>query len=180
MYKGVMDEARCGVTSQLVNGCAAHASRRLLTCHLIYQLVRQPQCHLKEDIPMSFKFVTSDAQSNIYTVTDTGDLLYYRDEARNGTSQRSYGGAGQKIGEGWGDFLHVFSGGDGIIYAIASNGDLLYYRDEARNGTSQWSYGGVGQKIGEGWAFFPEVFSGGGGVIYAIPADGFLLFYKDE
>ena len=34
MYKGVMDEARCGVTSQLVNGCAAHASRRLLTRHL--------------------------------------------------------------------------------------------------------------------------------------------------
>jgi len=29
-----MDEARCGVTSQLVNGCAAHASRRLLTRHL--------------------------------------------------------------------------------------------------------------------------------------------------
>jgi hypothetical protein len=29
-----MDEARCGVTSQLVHGCAAHASRRLLTRHL--------------------------------------------------------------------------------------------------------------------------------------------------
>ncbi len=129
---------------------------------------------------MSFKFVTSDAQSNIYTVTDTGDLLYYRDEARNGTSQRSYGGAGQKIGEGWGDFLHVFSGGDGIIYAIASNGDLLYYRDEARNGTSQWSYGGVGQKIGEGWGDFLHVFSGDGGIIYAVTYDGDLLYYRDE
>ncbi len=29
-----MDEARCGATSQLVNGCAAHASHRLLTRHL--------------------------------------------------------------------------------------------------------------------------------------------------
>ena len=26
IYKVVMDEARCGATSQLVNGCAAHAS----------------------------------------------------------------------------------------------------------------------------------------------------------
>ena len=32
-----MDEARCGATSQLVNGCAAHSSRRVLTRHLIYQ-----------------------------------------------------------------------------------------------------------------------------------------------
>jgi hypothetical protein len=34
IYKLVMDEVRCGGTSQLVNGCAAHSSRRLLTRHL--------------------------------------------------------------------------------------------------------------------------------------------------
>ena len=34
---------------------------------------------------MSFKFVTADDQSNIYAVPDNGDLLCYRDEARDGT-----------------------------------------------------------------------------------------------
>ena len=34
---------------------------------------------------MSFKFVTADDQSNIYAIPDNGDLLYYRDEARDGT-----------------------------------------------------------------------------------------------
>ncbi|HEX2913338.1 MAG TPA: N,N-dimethylformamidase beta subunit family domain-containing protein [Chloroflexia bacterium] len=129
---------------------------------------------------MSFKFITSDNQSVIYAVTESGDLLYYRDEARDGTSQWSFGGTGQKIGSGWGDFQQIFAGDDGIIYAIASNGDLLFYRDEARNGTSQWSFGGAGQKIGSGWNSFSRVFSGGDGVIYAITASGDLLFYKDE
>ncbi|SRR6266568_1721397 len=31
IYRRVMDEARCGAASQMVNGCAAHSSRRLLT-----------------------------------------------------------------------------------------------------------------------------------------------------
>jgi len=53
---------------------------------------------------MSFKFVTSDNQSIIYAVIDGGDLLYYRDEARNGTARWSFGGTGQKIGNGWGVF----------------------------------------------------------------------------
>ena len=129
---------------------------------------------------MSFKFVSSDNQSIISAVTDIGDLLYYRDEARNGTISWSFGGAGQRIGNGWGNFLHVFSGDDGIIYAIAANGDLLYYRDEARNGTAHWSFGGTGQKIGNGWNSFTTVFSGGNGIIYAIAANGDLLYYRDE
>ncbi|MFD6442841.1 tachylectin-related carbohydrate-binding protein [Peribacillus sp. NPDC060186] len=100
---------------------------------------------------MSFKFVTSDNQSIIYAIEQNGDLLYYRDLARNGTSRWDYNGAGQRIGTGWGGFRHVFSGGDGIIYAIEQDGDLLYYRDLARNGTPSWAYNGVGQRIGTGW-----------------------------
>lgn len=129
---------------------------------------------------MSFKFVTSDTQGNVYAVTDSGDLLYYRDEARNGTSQWSFGAAGQKIGSGWEHFLNVFAGEDGIIYAIAPNGNLLYFRDEARNGTAQWAFDGIGQKIGTGWLAYSKVFSGGDGIIYAITATGDLLYYRDE
>jgi N,N-dimethylformamidase len=129
---------------------------------------------------MSFKFITSDNQSNVYAVTEGGDLLYYRDEARDGTSRWANGGAGQKIGSDWGHFLHVFAGDDGIIYTVAPNGNLLYFRDQARNGTSQWANGGIGQKIGDGWNSFLKIFSGGDGVIYAVASNGDLLFYRDE
>src|SRR3954466_12284271 len=97
---------------------------------------------------MSYKLITSDYEGHIYVVAENGDLLFYHDEARNGTSQWAYGGEAQKIGSGWGNFRRIFAAESGIIYAIAQNGDLFYYRDEARNGTLQWSYGGAGQKIG--------------------------------
>jgi hypothetical protein len=122
----------------------------------------------------------SDDQSNIYAVTEEGDLLYYRDDARDGTVRWAYDGVGQKISTGWGDFLHVFSGGNGIIYAAAPNGDLFYYRDEARDGTAQLANGGVGQKIGSRWCHFLDVFSGGDGIIYTVAQNGDLLYFRDE
>ena len=103
---------------------------------------------------MSFRFISGDDQGNIYAVTEHGDLLYYRDKARNGTESWAHGGVGQRIGTGWGDFVEVFCGDDGVIYAVKENGDLLYYRDEARNGTAAWAFGGVGQKIGSGATVF--------------------------
>src|SRR3954469_12140143 len=56
---------------------------------------------------MSFRFITGDDQGNIYAVTEHGDLVYYRDKARNGTRSWAYGGVGQRIGTGWGDFVQV-------------------------------------------------------------------------
>lgn len=131
---------------------------------------------------MSFKFITCDNQSNIYAVSNDGNLLYYRDQSRNGTPQWAHGGTGQNIGSEWGHFLDVFSGDDGIIYTIAPNGNLLYFRDEARNGTTQWANGAIGQKIGigSGWSAFSKVFSGGDGIIYAIASTGDLLYFRDE
>jgi N,N-dimethylformamidase len=112
-------------------------------------------------------------------VTDHGDLLYYRDTTRNGTGSWAEG-MGRRIGKGWGDFLEVFSGGDGILYAVKENGDLLYYRDLARNGQARWAFGGVGQKIGSGFASFARLFSGGDGIIYAVALNGGLYFFRDE
>jgi hypothetical protein len=103
------------------------------------------------DDQMNFKFVTADDQSNIYACPDNGDLLYYRDEARDGTARWAFNGTGQKIGSGWGDFTHLVSGGDGVLYAITPNGSLLFYQDMATNGTSNWAHAGAGQTIGSGW-----------------------------
>jgi Tachylectin len=129
---------------------------------------------------LSFRFVTGDEQGNVYAVTEHGDLLYYRDRTRDGTGSWADVGVGRRIGAGWGDFLDVFSGGDGILYAVKPNGDLLYYRDLARNGQSRWAFGGVGQKIGSGFASFARLFSGGDGIIYAVALNGGLYFFRDE
>jgi hypothetical protein len=129
---------------------------------------------------MSFQFIFADEEGSIYAVANNGDLLYYHDQARNGTSNWAFGGVGQKIGEGWGNFRHAFSGGDGIIYAVSPAGDLLYYRDQARNGTWNWAFDAIGQKIGEGWGNFRHVFSGGDGIIYAVTPAGDLLYYRDQ
>ena len=49
---------------------------------------------------MSFRFVLADQDGSIYAVAENGDLLYYRDQARNGTANWAFGGVGQKIGDG--------------------------------------------------------------------------------
>ena len=72
---------------------------------------------------MSFKEVTGGEQGVIYAVTDGGDLLFFRDPAQDGTGSLAFGGVGQKIGDGWAGFVHVFSGGNGVIYAVAQNGE---------------------------------------------------------
>jgi hypothetical protein len=100
---------------------------------------------------MSFKFVTGDNQGIIYAINQAGDLLFYRDLARNGTANWAFNGVGQAIGTGWSAFTELFSGGLGIIYAISPEGSLLYYQDQAQNGTARWAYNGQGQRIGSGW-----------------------------
>jgi hypothetical protein len=126
-----------------------------------------------------FRHVITDNGGTIYTVTTDGDLLFFKDRARNGTSDWAFDGQGQVIGFGWADFRHVFAGGDGIIYAITTDGDLLFYKDLARDGTQSWAFDGIGQPIDIGWAVFSQASSGGEGVIYGLTPDGFLLFYKD-
>ena len=49
---------------------------------------------------MSFKFVTADDLSIFYAVADNSVLLFYRDEARDGTAEWAFDGTGQKLGSG--------------------------------------------------------------------------------
>jgi N,N-dimethylformamidase len=126
-----------------------------------------------------FLHVFSGDEGIIYAIQQDGTLLYYKDLARNGTSNFDFYGSGQPIGSGWQNFLHVFSGGAGIIYAIQQDGTLLYYQDLVRNGSSKWKFCGTGQPIGNGWQNFRHVFGGEEGIIYAIQQDGTLLYYRD-
>jgi hypothetical protein len=122
------------------------------------------------------KIVFSDRNGAIYAVSREGDLLFGRDNNRDGTGDvglRSVIGKG-----GWADLLNVFSGGDGIIYGISRDGNLLFGRDNNRDGTGDV---GLRSVIGKGgWADLLNVFSGGDGIIYGISRDGNLLFGRDN
>ncbi len=137
------------------------------------------RCHPVEDA-MGFHFLTGDTDGVVYAGGPDGSLVYYRDEARDGTPRWSNAGSGQPIGTGWADYTKVFTAGQGIIYAIAPNGDLLFFKDLARNGTMDWANGGIGQRIGVGWEAFTQVVNGDDGVIYAVLGNGDLLYFKDR
>lgn len=119
----------------------------------------------------------------ILAVKKSGELLWYRDLARDGTS-RWDPLSGNQIGFGWQVFERIFSGGTGIIYAIRPSGELLWYQDLKRDGTngpsgsSGW-HSNSGSQIGVGWDKFDQVLSIGGGIIYAVKPTGELLWYQD-
>ena len=108
-----------------------------------------------------------------------GRLLWWR---HVGHADGSFRWEGPKtVGTGWGEFKHVFSGGDGIIYAVepavdptnlvfdkptaGSGGRLLWYRHVGReDGSFHWE---GAKTVGTGWGKLEHVFAGDG-VIYAI------------
>jgi len=130
---------------------------------------------------MTILLVDCDEQSNFYAATETGQLNFYQDQARNGTGIWAFGGQPQQIGQGWQDIRQLICGDGGVIYAIDAKGRLLYYKDLARNGTGIWAFGGVAQVLSDsGWNEYARVFSGGGGILYAIGTNGDLFYYRDE
>jgi hypothetical protein len=48
-----------------------------------------------------FTHLVSGGDGILYASTPDGSLLFYRDMARDGTSNWAYGGTGQTIGSGW-------------------------------------------------------------------------------
>lgn len=126
--------------------------------------------------------VTGTLAGGFYVLVDdrnaaweTGQLLFYRDWTRNGTGDVNTPAV---IGlGGWQEFIHLFSGQNGVIYAVNPQGQLLFYRDWHRDGTGDVSSPSV---IGlGGWQSMKHLFSGDNGVIYAVDEQGRLLFYRD-
>jgi N,N-dimethylformamidase len=129
----------------------------------------------------------------LYAITSAGELIFYRDCARDGSNAPDgtsgwAPGSGNQIDAGWSAFRHVVSGGGGVIYAVTERGDLLWYRDDARDGTngprgsSGWAAASR-SRVGGGWDFFLHVFAGEAGVLIACPAREYgprLRRYRDR
>jgi hypothetical protein len=138
-----------------------------------------------------FRHVFSGGEGILYAIRETGELLWYRDDLRDGSNGASgergwAASSGQQIGTGWTGFRHVFSGGSGAIYAIRETGELLWYRDDLRDGSNgagaERGWGpNSGAQIGVAWNF-PAVLSpgAGDGLIYAITDTADLLWYRDD
>src|SRR5215210_2249783 len=99
---------------------------------------------------MAFHFLTGDTDGVVYAGAPDGSLIFYKDEARDGTPRWANAGSGQTLGTGWADFSKVFTAGQGRLYAVAPNGDSVFFKDLARGGTVNWQAGGAGQRIGVG------------------------------
>lgn len=115
----------------------------------------------------------------IYTITNSGKLLWSRHDGRfTGSQTWANGGKLTVIGTNWHKYIHVFSGGDGVIYAITTDGRMLWYRHSGwLDGTNKWA-ASSGVQVGKGWTGAIKVFSGGNGVIYSIMSSGLLRWHR--
>jgi hypothetical protein len=93
----------------------------------------------------------------IYGVAGDGALLWYQHKGSKDGDGDAWDGPKQ-VGEGWQDFKHVFSGGDGIVYAIQKDGKLLWYRHKGhKDGGDATTWDGPNQ-VGVGWQDLRPVF----------------------
>jgi hypothetical protein len=127
----------------------------------------------------------------LYGIQDNGDLMWYQHLGREDGTFRWEGP--KKVGNGWGAFTNVFSGGDGIIYAVEAvvgglsaiygqrpapktGGNLIWYRHVGqKDGSFRWE---GPKKVGTGWSGLRQVFYGGDGIIYAIQENGDLMWCR--
>ena len=153
------------------NGTGDVGNPSLISRTSLFSLDTLPNWH-------RFTHVFSDGNGAIYAVNPEGQLLFFRDELRNGLDDINVA-APAVIGlGGWQGMKFIFSGGPGIIYAVNGQGQLLFYRDNTQNGTGDVDTPSV---IGlGGWQQFSRVFYGGNDIIYAVNAQGQLLFYRDK
>ena len=128
---------------------------------------------------MGIRLITADSTGCIYALTDTGDLLFYKDEARDGTPRWLNGGVASTVGTGF-DYARLIADDNGVLYAFAADGSLSYFRDLSQDGTENWANGGAAQALGDGWDGFGTVISGGQGRFYAVDDQGDLYYFRDN
>ncbi|MGE3798490.1 MAG: tachylectin-related carbohydrate-binding protein [Thermomicrobiales bacterium] len=130
----------------------------------------------------------------IFGVSQNGDLRWYR-YSGNGESDRSGAlgwapNSGNRVGNGWANFLHVMGCGDGVVMAIQPSGELLWYQYDGNgeddvSGASGW-HANSGNPIGRGWQNFQHVFatpqqgpvSSARLTVWAVAQNGDLLWYS--
>jgi hypothetical protein len=129
----------------------------------------------------------------IYGIDSNGDLRWYRYSGQGEQDPSGSKGwdpnSGNRVGNGWQNFLFVMGCGDGVILAINPDGDLLWYQydgdgEDDPSGSIGW-HPNSGNPIGNGWQNFLHVFvtpregrfSSSRLTVYAVADDGDLRWY---
>lgn len=121
------------------------------------------------------------APAYIYALANdsAGSLKWYR---HDGATTGKFDWQGPRvINTAWGNFKHIFPGGDGRIYVITSRGVLVLYQHAGfdiglgKDDPNGWL---PSQQLATGWDNVTHAFSTGEGVVYTITADGKLKWYK--
>ncbi|WP_394752449.1 tachylectin-related carbohydrate-binding protein [Crenothrix sp.] len=115
----------------------------------------------------------------IYLIDNKGQLLWSRYDSKfTGSQQWLNPNKMTVIGNGWQNYQHVFSGGDGVIYALTTDGNMRWFRHTGwQDGSNKWA-AGSGKQISKGWQGTAKIFSGGDGVIYSIIKGGRLRWHR--
>jgi hypothetical protein len=94
---------------------------------------------------------SGDGKSDVMAVSKDGGLYLYRGNGRGG-----FAAAGQRIGNGWGNFISVISAGGDFsgdhktdLLAVNDAGNLILFRGNGRGG-----FAAAGQTIGKGWGIY--------------------------
>lgn len=128
----------------------------------------------------SIRTIFAGSSGVFYIVNNSGQLLWYRDLANDGTVNLdpNSGTVISDVDTDFSQYIWVAGGGDGVIYAADEIGNLLWFKDCANNGTPGWWAKNSGTIIRRGITSSEPLnavpfYSGGDGVIYFPSTSGF-------
>nr|WP_249159801.1 tachylectin-related carbohydrate-binding protein [Bradyrhizobium tropiciagri] len=131
-------------------------------------------------VPSGQLFAGSDGV--LYVLTPSGQILWYRDVANNGTSGWDPN-SGNVIGTvELPQYAQVVLGGDGVMYAIDKSNNLFWFKNWTDNGTTPaWSAAKSASNIWPGFwqSSYRSLIPGGDGVLYVLDSAGNLHWFRD-
>jgi hypothetical protein len=132
-----------------------------------------------KDLTKFRKFVIAD-QGVFYTFQDP--LVFWNRHSNYLGGQEGVT-APKPVGweRGFGDYVRVFAGGDGIIYGVTADGRLHWMRHAGHASGSDAPGSFLGPlPIASGFGTYTHVFSAGDGIIYGLTSAGELHWYKQR
>jgi hypothetical protein len=126
----------------------------------------------------SFNTIVAGENGVIYGRLPDGRLRWHRHLGHDDGSIRwAEAKIVREAGEGWGNFIRIFAGSNGVLYGILGNGDLMWHqhRDHQSGGPA---FTAPKPRVGNGWQEMKAVFSVGQGIIYGVKPGGELTWFR--
>jgi hypothetical protein len=126
----------------------------------------------------SFDTIVAGENGVIYGRFPDGRLRWHRHLGHtDGSISWAEARVVREASEGWGNFIRIFAGSNGVLYGIQRNGDLMWHqhRDHQSGGPT---FTAPKPRVGNGWQEMKAVFSVGRGIIYGVKPGGELTWFR--